>query len=205
VPTFTNQTGDPAGTLAAATAGGLDLPRTLPPIALAASGPALNTSIVATSLLPAAAKAILPGGYETVGRMLRMTATGVMSCIVTTPGTFTPDVRFNGLVVWNGGAVALNVVAKTNVTFRLDVLLTCQVIGAGTTAKVMGVGVLSSEAVVGAAAGTALAAALPASAPAQGAGFDSTIANTVDLFGTFSISNINNAIQVLEYSLEPVN
>lgn len=203
--TLTQIAGDPSGTLAAATAGGLDTPRTQPPIALSVAGPALNTSIVATSILPAAAKAVLPPGFMTVGKMLRLRAAGVLSNIVTTPGTLTLDVRFGNVIVFNGGAVALNAAAKVNVSFWLDLMLTCRAAGAGTAANLIGVGTLTSESVVGAVAGTTVAAALPASAPAVGTGFDSTIAQTVDLFATFSISNVGNAIQVHEYSLEAVN
>jgi hypothetical protein len=128
----------------------------------------------------------------------------ILSNIVTTPGTLTLEVRHGSTVVWSSGAVGLNAAAKTNVSGRLDLLLTCQAVGAGTAAKLLGAGTLTSESVVGAAAGTGLPAALPASAPAQGNGFDSTVAQTLDLFATFSIANAGNAIQVLEYALEPV-
>jgi hypothetical protein len=201
---LSTQTTDLTGLDAGPTQGGLSVARTLPPIAMSAAGPALSNSIAPTSLLLAAAKAVLPGGFFTVGKALRLIATGIISNIVTTPGTLTLDVRFGSTVVFNGGAVNLNAAAKTNVSFRLDLLLTCRAVGSGSAANLFGVGVLTSESVVGAAAGTALPAALPASAPAVGNGFDSTAAQTVDLFGTFSIANAGNAIQVLEYSLDSV-
>lgn len=199
---LSTQTTDVAGTDAGATAGGLSAARTLPPIAASVAGTPLSNSNTATSVLPAAAKAVLPGGYWTVGKALRLTAKGILSNIVTTPGTLTLEVRFGSTVVWSSGAVSLNAAAKTNVSFTLDLLLTCRAVGA--SANLIGVGTLTSESVVGAAAGTGLPASLPASAPAVGNNFDSTVAQTLDLFGTFSIANAGNAMQVLEFSLEPV-
>jgi hypothetical protein len=127
---------------------------------------------------------------------------GVVSNIVTTPGNLTLDVRMgptSNIVVFNGGAVALNAAAKVNVPFRLDVLLTCRAVGSGTSANLYGTGILTSESVVGATAGTALPAGLAAGV---GTGFDSTATTVVDLFGTFSISNAGNGITVQEYTIE---
>lgn len=169
-------------------------------------GTALNTSTTATSIIPAAAKFTLPANFFAIGKMLRVSARGRISNIVTTPGTLTLDVRFGTTtVVFNGGAVSLNTTAKTNVTWSFEALLTCRAIGASTSANLMGIGTLTSESVVGAAAGTALTALLPASAPAVGTGFDSTAAQAIDLYATFSISNASNSIQVHEYAVESLN
>lgn len=168
-------------------------------------GTALNTSTTATSIIPAAAKYTLPANFFQIGRALRVTARGRISNIVTTPGTITLDVRFGSIVVFNGGAVSMNTTAKTNVSWEFEAILTCRAIGASTSANLMGIGSLTSESVVGAASGTTITACLPASAPAVGNGFDSTAAQTVDFFGTFSINNANNSIQVHEYILEALN
>jgi hypothetical protein len=45
----------------------------------------------------------------------------------------------------------------------------------------------------------------PATAPAVGTGFDSTVANLLDLFAGFSISNAGNGIQVFGYTVESLN
>lgn len=165
-------------------------------------GTAHNTSTSATSILPAAAKLTLPTNFMDIGRVLKVTATGRISNIVTTPGTITLDVRFGGTVVFNGGAVSMNTTAKTNVGWTLEAWLTCRSIGASTSATMLGQGRLTSESVVGSASGVANTANLPASAPAVGTGFDSTAALAVDLFATFSVSNANNSIQVHQYVLE---
>lgn len=168
-------------------------------------GSALANTTAATSIIPAAAKYTLPTNWFQVGKKLRVTASGRVSNIVTTPGTLTLDVRFGSTVVFNGGAVSLNIVAKTNVTWNLQMDLTCRAIGASTSANLIGTGYWLTESVVGAAAGTTLAASLPATAPAVGTGFDSTASQAVDLFGTWSIANSGNTITLHQYSLEALN
>lgn len=174
-------------------------------IASQVDGTALNTSTSATTIIPNAAVYTLPTNYFDIGRVLKVTAAGRISNIVTSPGTLTLDVRMGGTVVWNGGAFSLNTTAKTNVGWWLDVLLTCRAIGAGTSTTIFGQGRFTSESVVGSATGTALSVMLPASAPALGTGVASTSALTVDLFATFSVSNASNSIQVHEYVLESLN
>jgi hypothetical protein len=168
-------------------------------------GAALGTSTTPTSLLPGAAKFQLPANFFQIGRQLRLTAMGRVSNIVTTPGTLTLDVRFGAVVVFNGAAMPLNTTAKTNVSWRMEALLTCRAIGSSTTANLFGFGNFTSESVSGAIAGTANDVLMPASAPAVGTGFDSTSAQVVDLFGTWSISNAGNTITLHSYALESIN
>src|SRR5437867_3585931 len=88
------------------------------------------TAAAAASCLPAAAKFTFPANLLKVGDQFRVTASGRISNVVTTPGTARFDVRFGSAVVFDGGAINLNVVAKTNVGWWLDVLLTVKSIGA---------------------------------------------------------------------------
>lgn len=176
-------------------------------ITATADGTALTASTTPTSILPIAAKLTLPANYFYIGRVLRLTAFGRISNIVTTPGTLTLDVRFGAVVVANGGAISLNVVAKTNVPFMLQWVLTCRATGSGTSANMMPQGTFQSESVVGAAANTAGgngSLLIPVGAPVVGTGFDSTASQTVDMFGTWSLSNANS-IQVHQYALESLN
>ena len=163
-------------------------------------GTALANSTTATSILPGAAKFTLA-----IGRALRITARGRISNIVTTPGNLTLDVRFGSVVVFNGGAIALNTTAKTNVTWSMTVDLVCRAIGASTSANMMGIGTLVSESLSGATANFDSTTNLPVSAPAVGTGFDSTAAQVVDLFATFSVANAGNSIQLHNYILESLN
>lgn len=170
-------------------------------------GPALTASTTPTSLLPAHAKITLPSGYfDTAGKKLKIKASGRISNIVTTPGTLTLDIRFNAtpIIVFNGGAIPLNIVAKTNVLWELEIDLVCRTIGSGTAATMFGTGKFLSESVISAVAGTMNVCGLPASAPAVGTGFDSTAANLVDLFGTWSLNNANS-IMLHHYELESSN
>lgn len=167
-------------------------------------GTALTASTTATSIIHPSAKLTLPANYLYVGRIIKVTAQGRVSNIVTTPGTLTLDVRFGAVIAANGGAVSLNAVAKTNVAFWLEFIMTCRAIGSGTSANMMFQGTFTSESVVSAAAGTANTAMLPASAPAVGTGFDSTAAQTIDLFATFSLNNANS-IQTHQFKVESLN
>lgn len=170
-------------------------------------GTALTASITATSILPAAAKLTLPANFFYVGRMLKITAQGRVSNIVTTPGTLTLDIRLGAVIVANGGAMSLNVVAKTNVPWWMEWILTCRAIGNGTSANLMHQGTWQSESVIGSplpTAGGVGSLLIPVVTPAVGTGFDSTAAQTLDLFGTWSLSNANS-IQVHQYKVESLN
>ena len=177
-------------------------------------GVALTNSTAATSLLGAAgtgashAKLTLPANYFSIGKMLRISAFGRISTVVTTPGTLTLDLRFGAVIVANGGAMSLNAVAKTNVPWWLELILTCRAIGSGTIANLMPQGVWQSEAVIGAplpTAGGNGSLLIPVGAPVVGTGFDSTAAQQIDLFGTWSIANAANSILVHQYSIESLN
>lgn len=173
-------------------------------------GPTLASSSSATSILPTAARILLPPGFfRNIGKSLRITAAGRLSVLNPTPGNLTLDVRMGGsgtIVVFNGGAMALNTAAaKTNVTWTVEMLLTCRAVGSGTSANILGTGVMQSEAINGAAAGFISSVSIPASAPAAGTGFDSTIANVLDLFATFSISNAANSLTLHQYFAEALN
>jgi hypothetical protein len=168
-------------------------------------GTAITNSTVQASIIPAHAKFTLPAGIlDVVGKTLRVHATGRISNVVTTPGTLLFDARMGANVVFNNGAgtIALNTTAKTNVTWELDLKLTTRAVGAATTATMLGVARFTSESVVGSAAGTANSAFLPSSAPAVGAGFDSTVANVFDLQAKFSVATATTALTLHTFDLE---
>lgn len=171
-------------------------------------GTALASSTTATSLLPAAAKFTLPANFFSIGKALRVRAHGRISTVVTTPGTLTLDVRFGSTVVFNGAAMSLNTAGLSNVNWWLDLMLTCRAIG--TSANLMGGGQwlsLASINVAGATTGPGPGGCLLPfnTAPAVGNNFDSTTAQQVDLFGTWSVANASNSIQVHQYLLESIN
>jgi len=171
-------------------------------------GPQILNSSSAATIIPAAAKITLPNNYFNVGKVLRLTITGGISCVNTTPGTLTLDLRLGAVIAFTSQAIPLNVTAKTNLPFHMQVLLTCRSIGAGTTATLMANGFFISETYVGApapATGGAGAIIVPNTAPAVGTGFDSTAANTVDIFGKFSVTTATTQITLNQYILEALN
>jgi hypothetical protein len=181
------------------------------------NGAALSASTTETRIQAATARCALGANYfDQLGKSLEIKAVGRISTVVTTPGTLTLRVKFGstvttgtgavsgGVSVWDSGAIALNVVAKTNVTWWLDLELVAQVLGDGALAKLMGIGKLTSEALVGAAAGQPFTFLLPASAPAQGTGFDATAAQSIDLSAQWSLNNANS-IQTHLYKVKAPN
>src|SRR5882724_2099430 len=164
------------------------------------AGAALSASTTPTSLLPGQAKYTIPANaIDVVGKKFRMTAQGRISTLATTPGTLTLSLRWNStpIIVATSQAFPLNIVAKTNVSWWLDLLITARTVGSGTTATLMVNGTWSTEAVIGAPVATVGGIgveAWQASAPAVGTGFDSTVANVTDLFATWSVNSGSNSI-----------
>lgn len=171
------------------------------------------TNTTPASLLPTAARVLIPGRQWSIGKRLRVHAMGRISNIVTTPGTLTLDLRMGptlpaAIVVANGGAMALNIVAKTNVPWWLEWDLTLRAVGSGTSANFMHQGLWCSESVIGSpapAAGGVGQHMLPNAAPAVGTGFDSTANNYLDLFATWSINNAGNTLQLHQLSVSLLN
>lgn len=180
-------------------------------ITMQASGSLLNTFTTAKSILNPQAVLPLPAGFfANPGIEASIRVGGAISNIVTTPGTITFQVMLGSVVVWTSGAVQLNATAHTTLPFTLDLRLTCQVVGNSTTAKLIGIGVLTGVMFTKTAAqtdgaNTETVINVPVTAPAQGTGFDSTAAQTIDFWAGFSISNAGNGIQAHQYSVDSEN
>src|ERR1051325_1159981 len=121
--------------------------RFMEPISWAATSGSAVTNTTPLTLLPSQAVYTIPANTLRIGSKLLLCAGGRISNIVTTPGTLTLDFRLGGTVVFNGGAMQLNAVAKTNVTWTLwmDMLVTAE----GSAATILGTGEWTSESVVG--------------------------------------------------------
>lgn len=129
----------------------------------------------------------MPANKLKVGDQLLLRASGRISCVVTTPGTARFDISAGATVIFDTLAMPLNVVAKTNVAWNLDVLGTVRAIG--TTGNIFWQGWWLSEASIL----TALPATGPGpggqnvpynTAPVVGASFDTTVASLWDFFFT---------------------
>lgn len=168
-----------------------------------------NVTTESTTFLPAVTKIVLPSGYiNRIGKRFMVRATGRISTVATTPGTLTLRFKLGptaNIAVTTSQAMALNTNAKTNVSWFLDLGLTVRAIGSGTTATIFGQGTWQSEAVIGSAlpsAGGAGAHMWQASAPAVGTGFDSSVANQIDLTAQWSVASASNSIQLHTFALE---
>lgn len=172
-----------------------------------AAGTLFNTYTTAKSVLNVTELLPLPGNTLTVGSKLRIRVWGGLSNIVTTPGTVTFQVMMGNIVVWSSGALQMATTANTLSPFMLDLVVRLDSAGATTAAKFIGGGKLEAlnlQLGAGAANGTVTDSILmaPAGAPAVGTGFDSTIANILDFWVGFSISNAGNGVQLYDYTVE---
>src|SRR5882672_6588459 len=113
------------------------------------SGTAITNSTTQASIIPPASKLLLPANYFQIGRQLKIVAQGQISNVVTTPGTLLFQVLFGATAVFNSGvaSIPLNIVAKTNVTWWLEILMECRSIGASTSATMESYAVFTSESV----------------------------------------------------------
>ncbi len=170
------------------------------------------TAASRTSLLTGNASAgliTLAAGYFIPGKMIRILAQGRISCVVTTPGTARFDVAFNGNANLDSGAMNLNVVAKTNVPWWLEIIGTCRTAGSTTAATIFWFGNFSSEAVVGSplpsagSNGTLNFTHGGVGATAVGAGFDSTAALPLDLRFTQTVAT--GSITLQQYAVIAMN
>lgn len=167
------------------------------------NGTALANSTTQTSLMlgNTGEQPTLPAKYfERIGKSLKVRASGRVSNIVTTPGTLNLYVRFGSIDVFDSGAMTLNVVAKTDVHWDLELELFARSIGSGTLATLIARGNWKSHSVIGSPAPTAGGAGvhlLPYNAaPAVGAGFDSTASHLIDIQGKWSVANAGNSIRM---------
>jgi hypothetical protein len=164
------------------------------------------TAAAAATALPAQALFTLPANFfNVVGKRIGIVASGRISCVITTPGTARYDVRFGGTVVMDSLAMNLNIVAKTNVNWRLILIATARAIG--TNGNLHWEGEWCSEACVGNPLPTVGGSApftLPYnSAPAVGSNFSTLIAQQVDLFFTQTVAT--GSMTLHQYALGSLN
>jgi hypothetical protein len=152
-------------------------------------GPTL-TAAARASCIPTADRIVLPSHYFYPGKALRFTLGGRISCVITTPGTARFDICLGAAgttIVFDTGALGLNVVAKATVPWLLDVVLVCRAVGASTLTTFFPEARFQSEAVVGSplpSVGGNGSLLCPVGTPAVGAGCDNTAASVLDVFYT---------------------
>jgi hypothetical protein len=174
------------------------------------AGTLLTTYTTAKSVINPNSLYTLPANFFRPGRMLHIFATGGVSNIVTTPGLMNFQVKVGSVAAFDTGNVQLNATAHTTLPFWFEAMLTCRTIGSGTAATLMGLATVAGVMFTRTAGQTDDAQGVqtilaPATAPAVGTGFDSTVANVLDLWVGFTISNAGNGIQVQQYKVTVVN
>lgn len=175
-----------------------------------ASGTAFSSFTTAKTVINAQALAVLPAGFFEVGTRLSVRVRGAISNIVTTPGLIAFQVMLGSVIAFTTGNIQLNATAHTLLPFWLDIDLTCQVVGSGTTAKLMGTSRITGVMFTKTAGQTDSAQGdqtimCPATAPAQGTGFDSTAAQTLDFYAAFTISDPANTVRIDQYDVSSDN
>jgi hypothetical protein len=179
---------------------------------LQAAGPTLTAASAASMLVAASPLAgqnrfTIPANTFKVGDTLSIRATGIVSVVVTTPGTFRFDVRFGSTVVFDSTAIPMNIVAQTNIPWWVDIMLTIRSIGATTAATLWGTGILISPATINVAAQPTGPGPggniLPYnSVPAISTGFDSTVANVFDSYFTQTVGTGSFTCEQYRLTLE---
>lgn len=174
----------------------------------ATDGPTL-TAAARASCIPTANRIVLPNNLFFIGRAIRFSLSGRISCAVTTPGTARFDICMGAAgttIVFDTGAINLNTVAKTSVPWSLEALLVCRAVGNGTQTTFFPAAWFMSEALVGAplpAAGGNGALNVPIGIPAVGAGMDNTAASAVDVFFTQTVAT--GSLTVHNYRVDLLN
>lgn len=155
-----------------------------------------NTAGTAASMLNPTAVYTFPPNYfgpanNGIGKSYHIYASGRISNVITSPGTARYDIRMGSTVVFDTTAMNLNVVAKVNVNWILNLWFTVRAIGSSTSANIFCQGTWQSESVIASplptVGGSGMFTLPYNSAPAAGAGFDSTAAKTLDVFFTQSL------------------
>lgn len=154
---------------------------------------------------PAESAIVLPSGYFKAGMSHRFTIAGKLTSVVTTPGVFTLIVKLGTVSAFTTGAVLLDTVAThTDMPFRCIIETTCRIIGASTTAKLIGAGVLYSENILGSPASPPKAGAVALlpwnTAPVVGTGFDSTVTNILTIHSTQTVAT--GSLTIEQYIVE---
>lgn len=172
-------------------------------VTLQAAGTLFNAYTTAKTILPGAAVPTLAANFFSVGRVLTIEGVAGLSNIVTTPGTLTLQVMIGSVIAFTSGAIQMSTTAHTLLPLWFRIMLTCRSVGNGTGATLIGQARVEGQGVVETSGadnvstvGVVLA---PQTAPAVGTGFDSTVANTLDLWAGFSINNSGNGIQIQQY------
>ena len=115
------------------------------------------------------------------------------------PGTVTFKFKLGptaNIAVSTSSAIT-HIASKTNVGWFLDVLFTVRSVGSGTAATIFGQGSFESESVIGSAVptlGGPQSSLWQQATPVVGTGFDTSVANQLDLTAIWTTSTTNTLV-----------
>ena len=175
------------------------------------AGPTI-TAATPASCIPTSCPLTLDPGYWELGKRWRIRLSGKISSSILdgrgtlnqSPGSARFDLRLGGQVVWDSLAIPLNSSgAFTAVPWCLEVEVTCQSIGVGTAATLLGEGKFICADIDGASitppAAGGIAVVPWATTPAAGPGFNSFARLDVDVY--FSQTVGTGSLTVLYYAI----
>ena len=181
---------------------------------ISAAGTLYNTYTTAKSVLTSSTATAastgfitLPPNFFQLGARLEIDIDAGISNRVTGPDTFTVQVMVGAVIAFTTGAINLTTTAHTTIPARGKIMLSCRGVGNRTLGLLEGQSVWQGQMIAMAAsladgaANTGWAMA-PNTAPANGTGFDTTVAQTLDLFVAQSVSNAGNGFQLRQYSVK---
>ena len=175
----------------------------------ATDGPTL-TAAARASCIPTANRIVLPNNFFYIGRAIRITMSGRISCAVTTPGTARFDICMGSAgttVVFDTLALNLNIVAKTTVPWFFTTTLVCRAVGTSTSTTFFPhFSFIQSEAIIASplpAVGSNGSLIVPVGTPAVGAGMDNTAASAIDVFFTQTVAT--GSMTVHNYQVDVLN
>lgn len=180
-------------------------------VSSATDGPTL-TAAARASCIPTANRIVLPNNFFYIGRRIKITMSGRISSVITTPGTARYDVCLGAAgttIIFDSLAILLDsVAAHTNVAWFLDVELTCRAVGASASTTFFPTKALwTSEDILGVPATApkgVLSAVLPWNlAPAVALGMDNTAASALDVFFTQTVAT--GSMTVHSYTVDVTN
>lgn len=152
----------------------------------------------------------IPAYYMVPGRTLEVIAGGVMSNVITTPGTLTLRIRWGGVagtLLCATAALALDTTARTNSQFRLMAELTCR--SAGATGTFLSQGFVLNNTLSSTAANLLPALMGSAGAPLASANaavtVDTTTAKLLSVTAQFSVSTSPTNLTCQYRSIKVIN
>lgn len=168
-----------------------------------ANGATISNTTTETILFP---NVTIPANFLQDGRTLRLTATGKLSNIVTSPGNITFALRWGGVtgtILAQTSTINLNTTAQTDIMFRIVIEIVTRANGSSGSLLAMGMVDLAFKATVqpelmGSAGGAS--GNTPAAVTA-----DLTADTALALTAKFSVANAGNAITGMNYLLEALN